>query len=301
MNKMTKKLLLSVLTVVLTVGALGTTTFAWFTLTSTANVQPFEAEVVSETGIEISLDDTANDGVWVTQLTPAMIQAYIEANIASEFAFNQVTSPDGYNFELLGGNAALDGFLEIGIQIRSNDATAINLTDIGLSSTGVNWTADVDFTDQNGTARSVGYNANFFAANSARVSVYDNYASAVQGVYELPAGDGSSVAQNTVLGGLTNETAPADGQRSYYLAKTTNEPVGYDDVTVPATSPSDAVDDLAATMIDSTDPSFEDFGSVYSGYITIRVWLEGWDADMFNAIFADTLTLSFQLEDPNAA
>jgi hypothetical protein len=46
---------------------------------------------------------------------------------------------------------------------------------------------------------------------------------------------------------------------------------------------------------------WEDFGQTYSGYITIRVWLEGWDPDMFNAILADKLTLSFQLEDPSVA
>jgi len=55
MNKIARKLVLSILTVVLTVAALGTTTFAWFTLTNTSVVQPFQAQIVSDTGIEIAI------------------------------------------------------------------------------------------------------------------------------------------------------------------------------------------------------------------------------------------------------
>jgi flagellar basal body-associated protein FliL len=294
MNKMTKKLLLSVLMVILTVGALGTTTFAWFTLTSTANVQPFVADVVSETGIEISLDNDTNDGIWVTQLTPTMIQAYIEEEIAEEFTFNQVTSPDGVDMNLLSGSEASD-YLEIGIQIRSNDAETINLTEIGLSSEGVSWESDVEFLDAHGNTYDVNTTDTHYAANAARVSVRDNYAEAVQGIYELPAGAGTTPGDNVVLGELDDVAAPQGGQRDYYLQKTS---VDLDEnVTVPATSPSDNVDDLVATMLGEGDAGFKDFGQTYSGYITIRVWLEGWDPDMFNAILADTLTLSFQLED----
>ena len=55
MTKLTRKLLLSVLTVVLTVVALGTTTFAWFTLTNTAQIQSFDAEIIADSGIEIAI------------------------------------------------------------------------------------------------------------------------------------------------------------------------------------------------------------------------------------------------------
>jgi hypothetical protein len=72
-------------------------------------------------------------------------------------------------------------------------------------------------------------------------------------------------------------------------------------VTVPATSPSNNVNNTVATMLVEGQIGWEDFGQTYSGYITIRVWLEGWDPDMFNAILADKLTLSFQLEDPSVA
>ena len=57
MTKMTRKLLLSIITVVLTVVALGTTTFAWFTLTNTAQIQEFEAKIIADSGIEIAIGD----------------------------------------------------------------------------------------------------------------------------------------------------------------------------------------------------------------------------------------------------
>ncbi len=115
------------------------------------NVQPFGSKVVPETGIEISLDDTTNDGVWVTQLLPARIRIITEETSHPKLTFNQVTSPDGYNFELLGGNAALDGFLEIGIQIRSNDANCHQPYRHRSHLDGVLWTADGIY-DQTGDA-----------------------------------------------------------------------------------------------------------------------------------------------------
>ena len=45
MRKLRNKLLLSILTVALTFIALGTTTFAWFTLGGTATANAFEAEI----------------------------------------------------------------------------------------------------------------------------------------------------------------------------------------------------------------------------------------------------------------
>ena len=81
MSKMTRKLFLSVIAVVLTVFALGSTTFAWFTLTSTASVEAFEAEIVSDSGIELALvyDDIADplDLNWKTTLLAQDVTDFI--------------------------------------------------------------------------------------------------------------------------------------------------------------------------------------------------------------------------------
>jgi len=34
----------------------------------------------------------------------------------------------------------------------------------------------------------------------------------------------------------------------------------------------------------------------YTGKITVRIWLEGWDAECLNVIFSDTLEVKIQFE-----
>ena len=97
MNKIARKLVLSALTVVLTVVALGTTTFAWFTLTNTAVVQPFQASIVADTGIEVSLDGVD----WYTTLTEELIEQYI-LDTYETFQFTHLTTTTGVdNFNTL--------------------------------------------------------------------------------------------------------------------------------------------------------------------------------------------------------
>ena len=131
MNKIARKLVLSILTVVLTVAALGTTTFAWFTLTNTSVVQPFQAQIVSDTGIEIAVGQptvSPLDLNWVTTLTTAEITAYIEEAYLGAFKFNMVTTVDGAAFNALGIGALVPttaGYLEIPLNFRSNTADRI--------------------------------------------------------------------------------------------------------------------------------------------------------------------------------
>ena len=66
MKNLTKKLFLSMLTVAFAVVALGTTTFAWFTLSTEAKVEVFDAQVSAGSGFEIAV--TAK-GVGVTPQT----------------------------------------------------------------------------------------------------------------------------------------------------------------------------------------------------------------------------------------
>ena len=117
MKNISRKLVLSILTVVLTVVALGTTPFTWFTITNTANISAFEAQIVSDEGIEIAIgniNERLADGYQtkfevnspanlnlVTTLTKADVEEYIELMDAN-FRFDHLTSPDGdtfYSFE----------------------------------------------------------------------------------------------------------------------------------------------------------------------------------------------------------
>ncbi|MFU8792880.1 MAG: hypothetical protein ACNA7K_02545 [Acholeplasmataceae bacterium] len=329
MNKMTKKLLLSVLTVVLTVIALGTTTFAWFTLTNTATVQPFEAEVVADTGIEVSLNDAENDNIWVTTITTAMIDRYLEVKYPEGVFFNAVTSLTGRNMYAFGNyiDALLQNspqFINIGIQFQSNNATEIiweEATIIQDPAQSNDWITDVGFIPTTGVAVAGGDTLNIDASNGMRISADDGASNIF--VYEkggVALGTNATPGGNTVLGGLTNasvtvdafgvfggNTALVNGAISYYYEKTAELPTGANDITVAQTFtdfagaiPGDANTTVVnqRTILTLTPGGVASATATYSGTLVIRIWLEGWDPDTYNALLARTLRATLRFTSP---
>lgn len=369
MSQMSKKLVLSVLAVVLTVVALGTTTFAWFTLTNIAEVQSFQAEVIAESGMEISLDDAANANVWVTSLTTAMIQDYIDVKYSNNFKFDASTSPDGEQFFPLGATVASSaGVLEIGLRFRSQTVDTINWTGVSLDSNGVGFIPGVSFRNTSGLITAQATSAGTFkAANAARISVdgtstvvyeiggnapgvqvgttasntylgeqavdYSGFLEMIEldgidvNAIKLPdsnvLNDGIALGDTFVylydgveyaydlagsayvpyateigLGEVAVYTFPAlyAGQLSFYYETTNEFPLGVDEIDTVATITSlGAGQEVLSMTTDNLGTGYE-----YSDGVTIRIWIEGWDPDMFNAILKDIISASFTFTGINA-
>ncbi|TVP84577.1 MAG: hypothetical protein EA375_06195, partial [Acholeplasmataceae bacterium] len=231
MNQITKKLLLSVLTVVLTVVALGTTTFAWFTLTDTATIQPFEVDIVADVGMEISLDEVT----WVTTLTTAMVEDRI-TELYGQLRLDNVYSPNGYQFQTLSGDTTTSGFLRLPVYFRSNNVETVAWTSVSMLSYSVTWLSDVPYTDTASLgAVTSGTNLRMAASHAARISIRAQVGTAYTVVYELPDGApgvvGTEVPDktntrlpNTVAAGEWDENTP--GGINYYFVKTTEVPLG---------------------------------------------------------------------------
>ena len=62
MSKLSRKLVLSVLTLVLSVVALGTTTFAWFALGQSATIDQFQLQATAGEGLEINFNSKREIG-----------------------------------------------------------------------------------------------------------------------------------------------------------------------------------------------------------------------------------------------
>src|SRR5690554_3527579 len=105
MTKISKKAILSILSLVLSFVALGATTFAWFSLGTTATVEKFEVQVTGSEGLEISLGDSNQ---WYTNINSTVMRAYIaslveelddaELNDDGDFVMDAVTTEDGISF-----------------------------------------------------------------------------------------------------------------------------------------------------------------------------------------------------------
>lgn len=305
MNRLARKLVLSVLSVVLTVVALGTTTFAWFTLTNTSVIQPFNAQIVADTGIQVAVGMPGVEPQnlqWKTTLTTADINNYISAAYQTGFEFTHVTSSNGVNFTSLEGVSVTEGYLQIPLHFRSNNVQVINWTEVSITSPNVSWTTGRTFTDSTGTLRTAGSSFTVNAADAVRVSVTGSQQTGI--VEELPVYENLTVAyenpttepaRNTVLGNASttdfyNGGVGANGSTNYYYAVNAMLPQGYASVSTIATLTSitntKVLDMISnpAVMPDAT----------YYGVITLRIWIEGWDAEAYNAILSKVITSSFR-------
>lgn len=306
MSKMTRKLFLSIIAVVLTVFALGSTTFAWFTLTNTSTVQAFEAQIIGDSGIEISLGAhgttfaNPEDAEWVTTLTTEDVEAYLVATYGNTQIFNHVTTADGVSFSTLGSaalTATTSGFIELPLNFRSNTANQINWTTVSLTAAGNSWIVDADFTDATGTARVAGDSISVDASDAMRVAMvsdasYGDFTVA----YEKPAG-GSNVVLG-VGGDLSDGVAAGEGDAgamNYYYSKNNELPVNADTVVTLSTLTDLAAGQPVVSLVDVTG-SASDFGADYYGQVTVRIWLEGWDANAYNSILSQFVSTSFTFQ-----
>lgn len=328
MRKVSRRLLLSMLTVVLTVVALGTTTFAWFTITNTARISSFETQIAAEQGIEIALGiidtgitdaqetkfrvNSPADLNWVTTLTSADVEEYIQTHIETGFRFEHLTSPDGSTFYTFAsdavGGSVTSGYVSLPIHFRSGDVYTINWSSVilGGGTPLPTWISDVDeFTNVNDNTVNRGDAINVDPSDAIRISAIGTQTV----VYEKPASapTGTNIALGT--GGDLTATyvdpdgTPANGDEyaystvgahSYYEAKTNRLPDGIDSVVTVATTTNlteSSVDGVEILTLASGQAASA--GMEYYGSLELYIWVEGWDPNAYNAILDEYVFISF--------
>lgn len=333
MTKVSRKLLLSIMTVILTVIALGTTTFAWFTITNVANLNQFQTRIASDEGIEVALGNVntnftdpqlnkynvrnITDLSWVTTITTEDVEEYMELTYGADYRFEHLTSTDGTSFNpfIAGGvnaGTTLDGIVQLPLHFRSADVTSVLWKEASLSGVETtellpSWTSDVSsFTDVDGITKTLGTSITVDPSNAMRVSVtgYLTTENATH-VFEKPAD-----ANNLVLneGNLAttffdpddqvvgDEIAYSDlGAHSYYFEKTGVEPLGIDTATTVATT-TDLGEGLEVLTLQDI-PGVE-AGMTYYNTLLVNIWIEGWDPNAYNAILDKFVYISFRFEGP---
>lgn len=296
MNKITKKLLMAILSVSFALVALGTVTFAWFTLTNITTIDSFDIDVSTTEGIEVAFGD---EDEWFTEIDTQTMTDYLSKTALKDFGLKPVTSPDGVNFYTREGinleNPLIDGYVVFQLRFRSLKAnTAIYLSPETVMSDpdGITWTSDAQFTNSKGEEINVGDKVTFYVANAARMS-FDDGANNLF-VYELPDnsyGDeldekfGNYSHSDNPLEDSDNPleddkiTPIANGAISYYNRKhSLNQLEDYEEIELAQANTSF----LGANPIAFTSTPLPD--GYYETSITVRIWLEGWDADCMDPI-----------------
>lgn len=299
MNKMSRKLMVSILTLTFALLTLGTATFAWFTLTDTATISQFDATVMAGEGIEVSLgEDNPN---FFTAVPSEVINAFLQgAEFAGDFRMKHITSADGINFKDLNGdpktNPKQDGYIEFTLRFRSQQS-GINIylaPGSGLSGAAVDWIADTTFNNGQGTeVKPEDGSKPYYIANAARFSTTSTLRTLV---YELPD-EAYGATTNADYGNTVLGTKPIlNGSVHYYNQKRglSSDPLNYTGINYEdaetVTTITTFFDQLPILELSTTAQP----DGYYYGTVVVRIWIEGWDADCFDALYGASLKIDLQ-------
>ena len=323
MRKLTQKLVLSVVTMALVVVALGTSTFAWFTLQNAAEIDPFTANVTAGEGIEVSLGTWESGAAtitgttaptWYTVVPTLAVTNMITSMYGNTLRLKDVTSADGKDFKyrnefgvLVDAPATSGRFIQIKLFFRSASQKTIKLSQVQIDGSSKEWIVDVPFRAANNATYSEtkalisGNPMQVAAWTAARVSFIsetaDTSANAFtyqrEAVMKSLSEYDSSIQYNSIAMPSVSYAPGAEfGASAYYKAKT-GTTIDAKTADIQNATALDADGDLPA---DQDLVTLAQVGSTgyYYGNVLVRVWIEGWDADLFDAIFTTTLSVSMK-------
>lgn len=294
-KNLTKKLFLSVLTLAFAVISLGASTYAWFTMSNQATVEAFTADVKAGEGIEVAVTPTADHSAaqWYTGLVPtSVVQA---AAVPTNFVFDAVTSKDAAAtiVERGGTTEITEGYIKFYIHIKAAQGGTIKLDGITLDSkaNGADveaWTADAAYALDGTRSVVVNDKVLYEVENAARVSIK---ADTNTTIYEKAAvaATGEKVADgvSTYVAGNQKGQNVTNGAYSYYNAKMA------EDLDI-AQAVQYSTTELEELPTENNTLKAVTKGEVLT--IEVKVWIEGWDAECLNAIFAQTLSVAFSFK-----
>lgn len=320
-KNLTKKLFLSILTLAFAVVSLGASTYAWFTMSKDATIEPFDGTVTAGTsGLEIQITEiggTVEDNGWsATSVSGDTIKGLLDA----QFKFEAVQfNKDTYNF--IGQDAALSlkgaddtaatkaelnkGYIGFNVHFRLADAAAatgtvaLYLQELNLnhSEDAGGWNAAKAYKEyvNETTTKDIAQGPvedPYFVTDAARVALKNNSDSSYNKIYEAKKAEGSTHFTsnfnnygaidyynqvNEYVGENADKaiTAPVSGHKGYY----------------------NATQFSAAEQVGVLQNTANQYIT-----ITVYIWIDGWDAECINDIFAQTLTvdMKFTIEQPTA-
>lgn len=311
MKKISKKAILSILTLVLTVVVLGASTFAWFTLGTTATVDNFDVNVTSSEGLEISLDGNN----WYTRLNSDIMRDYIEDQVTAarlnndgDFVMDAVTTSDGidfFKFSISGNKmvhtefdeaVANEDFLQLTFKLRTKVNQKVILSNLDVTSTPKSWISDQDFTlakDNTPVTSTDSIDADL--ADALRVSVLADASHGddvtVPVVFEKD-GAGSTNTTGTLAKDSSDNYI---GAFEYYSKKS-----GFTNSLETNFVPISATPNFGSNtteLADFTSQTLSGGEDYYTVDVTFNIWFEGYDNEAFDAVLDQmvSIVLAFQL------
>ena len=297
-NKLTRKLMLSAFTLLFAVISLGASTYAWFVLSEKAEVKAFTGTVTSGTsGLEIAITDcSVTDPTKIAKESWKATELDIMKDLASiftEFDFDAVQNADPLNNPTFSdindapvtANGKDGDYLQFKLWFRladTNESTAekyVYLNDYTMDTTGVvdQWFVNKTYTRVDNKEQSQGTYATYYVSDAARITFTDCTNELYLETPVLKGGEGYESVGKQPNGALSYFNAIQDEKGDETL------PEQYTDPTYNEITPYDG-----KTKIVTLNKTGN-----YTGSTVVTIWIDGWDGECINAIFGQTLQVSF--------
>ena len=341
-KKAFNKFILSIITLSLVLFTLGTSTFAWFSLSDINEVSDINITVGG--GEELLLSLNGKD--YYSVLPASVLMNYIKgSNGDQELSLRPVTSTDGRTIKNLNGDVLRtveDGqniyFIRLRVYFRANDINDSMAEEYGLGvylddfnydityndvnnaggtyivSKGIKAKAEVDFTDYDlATGEPIDIHSTDvvtkYASDAVRVAFYDNqytfYGSQdlATKYYDLSYRNRQELYNYGYGYGYSSDLEELKGSASFYYEKTKTN-LTPEELSVPVYHPSNGFSEFGSedrAMFAKDSNGFicyltaVDVGK-YEGYMTMLIWLEGFDPDCYNVITNDTVVISLKFK-----
>ena len=319
MRKLSKKMMISLMTFALVFIALGASTYAWFTLADSAELTNLEINVTGGGGLEMAL--TKKDGTLTDYNTN--LSSSIISDVLGKIQLSDVTSIDGTTFKNFEGETIsydktgkINSFIELTINFNARVEEVSNPSEVAVYlvnkqtptyaenlatqgtfviSEGVTTKTSHSYTSNDGEVKPTDNAKTYYAADAIMVSFADAKQEKVK-LFDFNAADGRNYND-----GFNADATQLKGAASFqYNENGTNPGVGEE-------RDSTKLEEISA-LSTFTDGSIADNDNskvciltkqndgTYTGSVTIRIWVEGFDYDCFNVIYSDTILTQFEFK-----
>ena len=324
-KNLTKKLMLSVLTLAFAVVSLGASTFAWFTLEGNAKIGEFEADVVGGYGLDVSVTAYGETEVskWYTGSIPAddIAAAIVKTTGKADWQFDAATPEkvltESQSFTNVKGEVAKGSYAIFDLHFKLTDANATKKFNLYLNEFSVvgsgeqPWTVDHEYLlddekvkvkDENDVEPGQeGYIDTF--DYKYKVGLNDTPTYKVESAARVAFIEGSSgynkifqQANNALIAAGNNTVGFNEyGAWNYYDQK-----LGESNTTLefPDSNLNEALESTEDKLNTWTNWEQEkevvraELSGSQTVVLTVIVWIEGWDGECINAIFSQNLKVS---------
>ena len=334
--KLTKKLFIAIMTMALLVVTFSASTFAWFTLGQESKIDTVKVNVMAGAGMEVSLDGKKwQNNISVADLLESNAKDLSDITSSNGLDFFKIGAL-GYENADNTHYLTLELYVRLttdsttqnvefdGVMLEKVESS----TEIDFEADATKqWLCDVTFSGEKSYTEGTKYN--FDALNATKMSFQaNNTESTKKFAYESTKGtnqgDVSLSGTSYAYAVAKKYTVPAN-----FADGTNNVPtyLKQADLTAAINEAATAEEKkLAVTVLDDSDfKSNTDFISLYgaaaqgtegeAGYVpagklyglelssdykyaklTVRIWIEGWDADCINAILDQNTSFNFTLK-----